>query len=98
MTSETPLNFQQMADQLTTGLGTPIRYVSPGPWRFYRTLRRDGHAPGLILVMLMLHMLPRFLVTPPVTRKVANLTGRAPVEFAQFVAAHRGELLAVPAR
>jgi len=93
LTSETPLSFQQMATQLTAGLGTPITYISPGPWRFYRTLRRDGREPGLILVMLLLHMLPRFAATSPVTRTVADLTGRVPIEFAQFVAAHRDELL-----
>ena len=93
LTSDTPLNFLQMAEQLTTGLGIPITYVSPNPWRFYRSLRRDGHEPGLILVMLLLHMLPRFTGTPPVTRTVADLTGRAPIEFVQFVAAHRDELL-----
>mgnify|MGYP000190097452 CR=1 FL=1 len=98
LTSATPLNFQQMADQLTIGLGTPITYVSPGPWRFYRSLRGDGHETGLILVMLLLHMLPRFTGTPPVTHTVAELTGRAPVEFAEFVAVHRNELLVVPAR
>lgn len=86
-----------MAAQLTTGLDTRITYVSPGPWRFYRSLRRDGREPGLILVLLLLHTLPRFTITPPVTRMVADLTGQAPVEFAQFVAAHRGELLGVPA-
>ncbi len=98
LTSQTPLNFRQMAAQLTTGLGTPITYVSPGPWRFYRTLRRDGREPGLILVMLLLHMLPRFTGTPPVTRVVADLTGSAPIGFAQFVAAHRDELLVAPIR
>ncbi|MCY7304869.1 MAG: NmrA family NAD(P)-binding protein [Rhodoferax sp.] len=67
LTSEVPLTFQQMAGQLTAGLGTPIRYQSPSPWHFYRTLRRDGREPGLILVMLLLHMLPRFTGTPPVT-------------------------------
>ena len=98
LTSETPLNFQQMADQLTTGLGTPITYESPRPWRFYRSLRRDGRDPSLILVMLLLHLLPRFTGTPPVTRTVADLTGRPPIEFAEFVAAHRDELLLRTAR
>jgi len=93
LTSERPLTFQQMAAQLTLGLGIPIRYVSPNPWRFYRTLRRDGREPGLILVMLLLHMLPRFTGTPPVTRTVADLTGRAPIDFAQFVAIHHDKLL-----
>jgi len=96
LTSETPLTFQQMAEQLTAGLGTPIRYESPNPWHFYRTLQRDGREPGLILVMLLLHMLPRFTGTPPVTHTLAELTGRAPIEFAQFVAAHRDELLLPP--
>jgi len=91
LTSQTPLNFNQMAEQLTAGLGTPIRYESPSPWNFYRTLRRDGREPGLILVMLLLHMLPRFTGTPPVTHTVAELTGQLPIEFAQFVAAHRDE-------
>jgi len=98
LTSAKPLTFQEMADRLTAGLGIPIGYESPNPWRFYRTLRRDGRAPGLILVMLLLHMLPRFTGTPPATRTVAELTGREPVEFAGFVAAHRDELLEPSAR
>ena len=98
LTSETPLTFQQMADQLTTGLGTPITYVSPSPWRFYMSLRRDGREPSLIFVMLLLHMLPRFTGTPLVTRTVFDMTHRKPTEFVQFVAAHRDELLVPSAR
>lgn len=98
LTSQTPLSFQQMADQLTAGLGTPIRYESPNPWHFYRTLRRDGREPGLILIMLLLHMLPRLTGTPLVTNTVADLTGQAPIEFTQFVVAHRDELLLPRAR
>jgi len=93
LTSQTPLSFQQMADQLTAGLGTRITYESPNPWRFYRTLRRDGVEPGLIRVMLLLHMLPRLTGTPSVTNTVVELTGQASTEFAQFVAAHRDDLL-----
>jgi uncharacterized protein YbjT (DUF2867 family) len=96
LTSQTPLTFQQMAEQLTAGLGTPIRYELPSLRDVYRTLRRDGREPGVILVMLLLHMLPRFTGTPPVTHTVAELTGRAPIEFAQFVAAHRAALLLPP--
>jgi len=97
LTSNTALNFQQMADQLATGLRVPVTYVSPNPLRFYRSLRRDGREPGLILVMLLLHLLPRFTGTPQVTQTVAELTGCAPIEFAQFVVAHRDELLATAA-
>ncbi len=93
LTSQTPLTFGEMAAQLTIGLGISITYVSPNPLHFYRRLRRDGREPGLILVMLLLHMLPRITGTPPVTHTVSELTGRAPIEFAHFVAAHREELL-----
>ena len=72
--------------------------VSSSPRRFYRALRRDGREHGLILVMLFLHMLPRFTGTPLVTRTVADLTGRAPMGSAQFVAEHRDELLSASAR
>ena len=41
---------------------------------------------------------PRFTATPPVTHTVADLTGRAMIEFAQFVAAHREALLSPTAR
>lgn len=98
LTSQTPLTFKQMAEQLTAGLGTPISYESPNPWHFYRTLRHDGRKRGLILVMLLLHIQPRFTGTLPVTDTVAELTGQAPTEFAQFVEAHRDGLLSPAAR
>ena len=88
-----PVNFNFACRQSPRQqLGTCIRYESPNPWHFYRTLRRNGREPGLIFVML-LHMLPRLTGTPPVTRTVLELTGHAPAEFARFVVAHRDELL-----
>ena len=41
---------------------------------------------------------PRFTAAPPVTHMVADLAGRATIEFAQFVAAHREALLSPTAR
>ena len=87
------LTFQQMADQLTAGLGTCITYESPTPWQFYRAKRREGLAPGFILVMLLLHYLPRFMAPPLVTTAVADLLGKPPLEFAQFIADNQALLL-----
>ena len=92
LTAQYRLTFQQMADQLSAGLGRVIRYESPGPWRFFRTKKREGLAPGFILIMLLLHYLPRFQAEPPVTDTVAALLGQPPVEFARFVAANRDAL------
>lgn len=92
LTAQHRLTFQQMAEQLTAGLGVPIAYESPTPWTFYRAKRREGLAPGFILVMLLLHYLPRFLAEPPVTSTIAELLGRPPIEFEQFVADNRSAL------
>ena len=81
-----------MADQLTAGLGTRIAYESPSPWQFYWTKRREGLAAGFILVMLLLHYLPRFMAPPPATAAIADLLGRSPIEFAQFIADHQALL------
>lgn len=93
LTAQYRLSFQQMADQLSAGLGRPITYVSPSPWRFFWTKKRQGLAPGFILIMLLLHYLPRFQAEPPLTMAVADLTGHPPREFQQFVADYRAELL-----
>jgi len=82
-----------MADQLTAGLGREITYISPNPWTFFWTKKREGLAPGFILIMLLLHYLPRFQAEPPVTGTVAALLSQPPREFAQFVAENRVALL-----
>ena len=92
LTAQYRLTFQQMADQLSAGLGRLIRYESPSPWRFFRAKKREGLAPGFILILLLLHYLPRFQAAPPVTDTVAALLGQPPVEFAQFVAENRAAL------
>ncbi|SFQ21802.1 NmrA family NAD(P)-binding protein [Hymenobacter arizonensis] len=93
LTAQNRLTFQQMADQLTAGLGRPIAYESPSPWRFYRTKRREGLSRGFVLIMLLLHYLPRFTATPPISDAVSRITGRPPREFADFVADNRAQLL-----
>ena len=93
LTAQYRLAFQQMADQLTAGLGREITYISPNPWTFFWTKKREGLAPGFILIMLLLHYLPRFQAEPPVTGTVAALLSQPPREFAQFVAENRVALL-----
>lgn len=93
LTAQHRLSFQQMAEQLTAGLGVPISYESPSPWSFYWAKRHEGLAPGFILVMLLLHYLPRFVAKPPVTDTIAELLGRPPIDFEQFVTAFRALLL-----
>ncbi|GHB72594.1 SDR family oxidoreductase [Persicitalea jodogahamensis] len=85
LTSEEPLMFRQMAEKLSRGLGRTINYESPTLWEFFREKRREGYSMGLIVVMAVLHYLPRFQKTPPLSPWVEKITGSAPISFEQFV-------------
>ena len=92
LTARQALTFGQMAALLSAGLGRPVAYESPSAWRFFLTKKREGLPTGFVLIMTLLHYLPRFFKTPPTTECVAELTGQPPIEFGQFVRDYREEL------
>lgn len=53
-------NFGYVADLLTEILGFSIKYESPDIFSFFMQKRKTGTKPMMILVMLLLHYLPRF--------------------------------------
>lgn len=92
LTAEQALTFGEMAAQLTQGLGRPVPYKSPTLLRFFLTKKQQGVPTMFILVMIMLHYLPRFQKQPLITDWVRRLTGHAPHTFAQYVHDYRDEL------
>lgn len=86
--------FAEIATILSEVLEIPIRYLSPGLLQFYRTKRKEGFTTGYILVLIMLHYLPRFQKEPPISQSIWQLTGRAPTSFRQFAERHKAQLLA----
>ncbi len=92
LTSDKPLNFIQMAEKLSQGLGHRINYESPTLWEFFWQKKREGVATSFILVMILLHYLPRFQKTPPLSPWVERITGEAPLTFEQFVHDYAEEL------
>ncbi len=93
LTDNELLTFSDMAAQLSEGLNKPIAYVSPNLLRFFYTKRKDGVATTMILVMIMLHFMPRFSKPPAISDCVQQITGEKPITFRQFVADHRQALL-----
>jgi uncharacterized protein YbjT (DUF2867 family) len=85
LTCNQKLSFTEMAALLTKGLGIPVRFISPDLFRFFITKRREKIPVMLILVMIMLHYLPRFQKEPLITGWVKKLTGSDPVTFQQFI-------------
>jgi uncharacterized protein YbjT (DUF2867 family) len=92
LTSQQRLNFQEMAKILSNQLGTTISYESPNLLRFFLSKKREKMPVGFILVMMMLHFLPRFQPPAKLTDWVERITGKKPITFQQFIADHRKEL------
>lgn len=85
LTSNEALTFAEMASQLSAKLGHTIMYTSPNLLRFYLAKRSEGYPPMFILVVIMLHFLPRFQKTPSTTHWVKSITGKEPSSFVDFI-------------
>ncbi|GAB2786519.1 SDR family oxidoreductase [Rhabdobacter roseus] len=93
LTAQDRLTFGEMATSLSRGLGTRITYESPGLLRFFWKKWQEKVPKGYILVMIMLHYLPRFQRVPPLSDWVETLTGRPPISFAEYVQDHKRQLV-----
>ncbi|MEF8812185.1 MAG: NmrA family NAD(P)-binding protein, partial [Bacteroidales bacterium] len=78
-------DFYTVARLINQTLNINIKYESVGPIRFYRIKRKDGLPKGKILVMLMLHFLPRFQKEPHISDFYEQLTGKKPTRLEEFI-------------
>ena len=85
LTNNEILTFAEMAHKLTIGLGTTIKYQSPNLINFFVEKRKEKTPTMLILVMIMLHYLPRFQKSPKITDCVKQITKNEPKTFDQFI-------------
>ena len=92
LTNQEVLTFGEMADQLTTVLGKKITFKSPNLVSFFFRKRRDGVASMFILVLIMLHFLPRFSATPEVSNSIEGILGRASGTFKDFLKREKNNL------
>jgi hypothetical protein len=92
LTNNEKLTFGEMATQLSKGLGTKITYESPNLFKFYWTKRKEKVPFMLIMVMIMLHYLPRFQREPNISNVVKNIIGKEPITFNQFMTDNKKSL------
>ena len=85
ITGPETLTFGQVATLISTVSHTPVKYVSPSLLRFFLQKRREGVATGYILVMMLLHYLPRFTPAIPLSTDFERVTGSKPKTMLQFV-------------
>lgn len=85
LTNDKLLTFGEMSEIMSDIVGRKIHYKSPNLLSFYINKRNERLAPMYILVMIMLHFLPRFQKQPALTDCVEQLTSEKPRTFESFV-------------
>jgi len=78
-------NFGEVAAIMSGILDRNIEYESPNIIKFYRKKRNDGIERGLVMVMIMLHFLPRFQKEPHISDSYEKLTGKEPTKLIEFI-------------
>lgn len=88
ITGDELLNFHEVAELLSEALDRKIEYVSPNLLRFFIAKKRQGVSTAYILVLIMLHYLPRFQQAPAISDAFEKLTGEQPGGLRAFVRAN----------
>ena len=78
-------NFETVSKLLSKTLNKKIEFVNANPFRFYKIKKKEGMAKGMILVMIMLHFLPRFQKEPVISNYYEKLTGKKPTKLIEFI-------------
>lgn len=79
------LNFGEAVDLMNAHIQSPVRFVDTNPVQFYRIKKAEKMPVAMILVMVMLHFLPRFQKEPRISTFYEQLTGRKPTFLNEFI-------------
>ena len=87
------LNFSKVVEIINKTLSTDITYKNVNPFTFYRMKKKEGVEKMKILVMIMLHFLPRFQKEPDISKFYEQLTGQKPTSLSEFVKREKDQFL-----
>jgi len=82
-----------MKNILITGATGNVGMESPNLFRFFLAKRKEKMPIMLILVMIMLHYLPRFQKEPETTDWVKKIANTEPKTFDEFVSENKNLLI-----
>jgi uncharacterized protein YbjT (DUF2867 family) len=77
-------DFATVTALLNNEIDIPISYRNVNPFKFYFIKKREGIVNGMIMVMILLHFLPRFQKEPRVSDYYERLTGKKPTGLETF--------------
>lgn len=85
LTNNELLTFGEMADQLTEVLGKKITFRSPNLISFFIRKKKEKTPLVYVLVMIMLHFLPRFKNYPKTSQAINVILGEQSKSFKEFI-------------
>ena len=89
LSGEQSLNYYDIAQQLTTVLGYPVRYAQPTVEGYVKRLADTGAAADYIDVQKMIYRVVRMNVSAFPNRTIRRLTGRPATTFTEFARRER---------
>lgn len=93
ITGEENLNFYEISKIISREIQQTVAYKSIGPIRFYLLKRKQGMARAYVLVMIMLHFLPRLGKPPRISDNYQKITGKKPGLISDFIKRERSAFI-----
>jgi len=78
-------NFSEVVDLINKSITRPIHFENVNPLSFYKIKKKDGMLKGMIIVIILLHFLPRFQKEPKISDFYEKLTGKKPTRLIDFI-------------
>ena len=77
--------FARVTSLVNEVVENPVEYRNVNPFQFFRIKKREGMEKGKIIVMILLHFLPRFQKEPEISDFYERLTGKVPTLLRTFI-------------
>lgn len=84
LTGQNNMSFRSVIESINEELNLTLDYRNVNPVTYYRLKKSEGYEKGQIIVMLMLHLLPRFQKEPIISGHVKSITGHDPISIREF--------------
>ncbi len=78
-------NFEKVVSLINNSIENPIRYMNVNPFKFFWIKKQEGMVNGMIVIMILLHFLPRFQKEPRISDFYERLTGKKPTDLKAFI-------------
>ncbi len=84
-------DFYHVAELISDSINEPVIFQNVNPLHFYLAKRKEGMSTPMILVMIMLHFLPRFQSSPRISSAYQELIGHKPTSLKAFIERSKNE-------